>query len=106
MLDQSFSVDNFRRILDLENRKGLYLEGKYFPNVVELSEKIKLCNKEIRENKKEKHENEEELKKLYDKRDLLKQQKEELLTNELQKVSDNVNEASFKIELRNCKLIT
>lgn len=37
MLDQSFSADNFRKIFDLENRKGNYLEGKYFPDLKEIS---------------------------------------------------------------------
>ena len=68
MLDQSFSTDNFRRILDLENRKGNYLEGKFFPNHKTLTEKIKDCNKQIREKKRNKGASEDELKELYDER--------------------------------------
>jgi hypothetical protein len=54
MLDQSFSYENFRILLDVENRKGRYLEDKvffesdYFKNSREISDLIILKNKEIR----------------------------------------------------------
>ena len=32
MLDQSFSIDNFRKILEYENRKGRNLEKEFFPH--------------------------------------------------------------------------
>jgi len=99
MLDQSFSVDNFRKILDLENRKGNYLEGKYFPNHETLTGIIKDCNKQIREKKRSKCASEDELKELYDKRNTLKEQKEDQLNAALQAVSDQVATSSFKIEL-------
>lgn len=100
MLDQSFSADNFRRILDLENRKGVYLEGRFFPNLKQITEEIKQCNVEIREKKKDRVKNEAELKVLYEKREVLKKTKEEQLTNELQKISDKVVARSFEIYLR------
>jgi len=99
MLNQSFSADNFRNILDLENRKGIYLEGKYFPGHNNLTEQIKDCNKQIREKKRNKSASEDELKELYDKRKNLKEQKEEQLNAALQAVSDKVVASSFKIEL-------
>lgn len=55
MLDQSFSYENFRILLDVENRKGRYLEDKvffesdYFKNSREISDLIILKNKEIRD---------------------------------------------------------
>ena len=55
MLDQSFSYENFRILLDVENRKGRYLEDKvffesdYFKNSREISDLIILRNKEIRD---------------------------------------------------------
>jgi len=58
MADQSFSSDNFRKILDMENRKGVYLEGRFFPNIKSVTEKIKRCKAEIREKKKNRIENE------------------------------------------------
>lgn len=100
MLDQSFSADNFRKILDWENRKGLYLEGRFFPNLKQITEEIKLCNVEIREKKKDSNRNEIELNELYEKRELLKKNKEEQLTNELQEVSKKVVERGFEIDLK------
>ncbi|MBC6402711.1 MAG: reverse transcriptase [Hyphomonadaceae bacterium] len=48
MLDQSFSADNFRKVFDLENRKGNYLEGKYFPDLAKLSRKVRESSRELR----------------------------------------------------------
>lgn len=104
MLNQSFSADNFRTILDLENRKGIYLEGRFFPNLKEITEEIKQCNVEIREKKKHRVKNEAELKELYEKKEQLKKTKEEQLTNELQKVSEKVLARSFEIELKQIKI--
>ncbi len=44
MLDQSFSAKNFRKIFDYENRKGVYLASKFFPEVHNKSNQIKNCN--------------------------------------------------------------
>lgn len=55
MLDQSFSYENFRILLDVENRKGRYLEEKVFfdsdifKKSREISDLIIDKNKEIRE---------------------------------------------------------
>ncbi len=55
MLDQSFSYENFRILLDVENRKGRYIEDKvffesdYFKISREISDLIILKNKEIRD---------------------------------------------------------
>ena len=55
MLDQSFSYENFRILLDVENRKGRYLEDKVFfdsdifKKSREVSDLIIEKNKEIRE---------------------------------------------------------
>lgn len=54
MLDQSFSYENFRILLDVENRKGRYLEDKiffdsdFFKKSREISDLIIEKNKEIR----------------------------------------------------------
>ena len=47
MLNQSFTGENFRKIFDYENRKGNYLEGDFFPDVAEATNKIRICNKEL-----------------------------------------------------------
>lgn len=55
MLDQSFSYENFRILLDVENKKGQYLEDRvffgsdYFKNSRQISDLIILKNKEIRD---------------------------------------------------------
>lgn len=99
MLDQSFSADNFRTILDLENRKGVYLEGRFFSTVKKITEDIKQCNKDIRERRRNKPKLNDELEKLYEKRKELKEKKEEQLNAELQKVSDKVVNPTFKVKL-------
>lgn len=40
MVDQDFSAKNLRQIFDLENRRGNYLEKKYFPEMENLSSNI------------------------------------------------------------------
>ena len=58
-LDQSFSSNNLRKIFDYENRKGNYLEGKFFfkkgeffPEIEEITRKLKQCSSEFKELKK------------------------------------------------------
>jgi hypothetical protein len=102
MLDQSFSVDNFRRILDYENRKGIFLEGKYFEDVLKITENIKRYNTVIKESKKILNESqfEEYRKVVNEKIDKLKQEKEDKLNHELQNVSENILNSAFKINLK------
>ena len=90
MLDQSFSAENFRQILDYENRKGVYLEGKYFDEIATLTEQIKKCNSDIKEKKRSlDHEEFEAFRTATNtKKEELKERKETLLGEELQKISD------------------
>ena len=48
MLNQSLSAENFRKIFDIENRKGNYLEGKFFPEIEKLSHEVQGCTNELR----------------------------------------------------------
>jgi hypothetical protein len=41
MYDQSFSVENFRKIFDYENRKGINLAEKYFLSIKTISKDLK-----------------------------------------------------------------
>ena len=41
-------TQNFRKILDIENRKGSYLEGKFFTSIADINRKIKDTNAQIR----------------------------------------------------------
>lgn len=108
MLDQSFSADNFRQILDYENRKGVYLEGKYFSDIEKITEQIKKCNSDIREKKKiaipEEFESFRKL--INEKKEKLKENKEEQLKSELQKISDIIVNDKFRITLTKDETIT
>ncbi len=101
MLDQSFSAENFRKILDYENRKGVYLEGEYFQDIEKITEEIKKCNTEVRDKKNKISAEEFEIfrKETNEKKDKLKEKKEEQLSIELQKISDIVVNDKFRIKL-------
>ncbi len=101
ILDQSFSAENFRQILDYENRKGIYLEGRYFSNIAVITQAIKNCNIEIREKKKLGTGEDFEIfrKKMNERKEKLKEEKESKLLEALQKVSENIVAAKFTIQL-------
>ena len=48
MHDQLFTADNFRRIFDVENRKGLDVAGRFFPEVAPLTLAVREKVKELR----------------------------------------------------------
>ena len=48
MLDQMFTAENFRRIFDVENRKGLDVAGVYFPHLDPMTNAIRDKVAEIR----------------------------------------------------------
>lgn len=48
MLDQMFTAENFRKIFDRENRKGLDLAARYFPNLEQYTEAVREAVKSIR----------------------------------------------------------
>ena len=105
MLDQSFTADNFRKIFDYENRKGVYLEGEFFPEVEKITKELKKCATAFRELKKKKdglpeedYENQKKI--LSEKREELREKKEKLLTEELEKVSSEITDGSFIIKLK------
>jgi len=108
MLDQSFSAENFRKILDYENRKGVYLEGEYFLDIGKVTEEIKKCNTEIRDKKHKVSAEEFETfrKETNEKKEKLKEKKEKQLTVELQKISDIVINDKFRIKLTKDNVIT
>lgn len=108
MLDQSFSAENFRQILDYENRKGVYLEGEYFADIEKITEQIKKCNTDIRDKKKTATAEEFETfrKETNEKKEKLKEKKEEQLKTELQKISDIIVNDKFRITLTKNETIT
>lgn len=48
MLDQTFSAQNFRRIYDIENRRGRNVDRAFFPELVEASARITTTSANIR----------------------------------------------------------
>jgi hypothetical protein len=51
MLDQMFTTENFRRIYDAENRKGLDLAKRYFPTLEPLTLLVRAKTQEIRKHR-------------------------------------------------------
>jgi hypothetical protein len=99
MLDQSFSADNFRRILDLASRKGIHVEDKLSMRTIRrFNERIKDCNAEIRLRRKAG--DHDAVKTLYETKKELREQKENALQSKLEQISQNIANKSFRIELK------
>lgn len=103
-MDQSFSSENFRKIYDYENRKGVYLEGLFFPEIEEFTKKIKDCVGDIKthaRNKSSSDADEYDVVKegLDEKKKLLKEKKEILLMKELDIISSKVTDKKFTLAL-------
>lgn len=98
MLDQSFSADNLRIILDLENRKGIHVEDKLsMSSIRRINEDIKECNSQIKIKKKE--EDFSALAALYELKKTLREQKEIELKSQLDLISNRISSKSFNVEL-------
>lgn len=115
MLDQSFSYDNFRILLDVENRRGKYLQDKnifdndddYFLESRKLTEKIIKLNREIRDSQKalsiSSSPTEDEYKQhqeLLDEKENIKEEREEKLEEALKKISLITNDDDFKLVIK------
>jgi len=105
MLNQSFNIENLRRIFDYENRRGVYLEGRFFPEIEEVAQAIKDCMADIRGLKKKKRTllpqyyqlqksilNEEKRK--------LDLRKEELLSKELGAICSEIGNGNIRIKIK------
>jgi len=103
MFDQSFSAKNFRKIFDYENRKGIFLEGRFFPELEHITADIKACIGRIRDLRRNKHEEiangtyEENKTRLYKQRFELKQSKDKRLMDLLEQASAEVAKQSFEL---------
>lgn len=106
MLDQSFSANNLRKIFDLENRKGHYLEGRFFSEEIsskieKITRELKKCHSGYKDPKKNKDSllsQEYETQRI--KKEELVDEKEKLLTATLEKISKEITDNSFKITLK------
>lgn len=102
MLDQSFSAENFRKIFDIENRKGVYLEGDFYKDIVDINKRIKEVHAEIKVLKGKKLSKEkyvEEREKLEEKKMELKEKKEGSLIEKLNDISARVTSRNFKLTI-------
>lgn len=101
MLDQSFAPDNFQKIFDYENRKGKYLEKVFFPELLKITGQIKELTVEIRATyKNADQKNAYQFRKaMYEKRRLLKAQKDESVKRHFHEICQNIFSKSFKLSL-------
>lgn len=95
MLNQLFDLKNFRKIFDIENRKGLYIEKKFFPDLYELSKELKINKQEIKKVKSFRNldirAKNEKLSELKEQQNSLKIKKEGVLTRKIEEIVE-VNE--------------
>lgn len=104
MLDQMFTAENFRRVFDIENRKGLDLVGLFFPHLDPMTLEIKDKVTEIRALRAQQSTMSVED---FDasfatlKSDLaaLKSQKSAAIDAEMEALSDAVSQSNFKLVL-------
>jgi hypothetical protein len=106
MSDQSFSIKNCVKIFYDENRKGNYIEGKFFPELKALSTEISKINEEFKILKanfqkeritKEDYYAQKERNNID--RDLLLKQKQEKLNTLLPLITEKIVDKNFRIEL-------
>lgn len=102
MLDQSFSAENFRKILDIENRKGIYLVGDFYSEIAEINKSLKDINSGIRTLAKKGLEREEfidERSKLNEQKETLIIKREQVLLEKLSNISSSVTAPDFRLRI-------
>ncbi|MBC7865173.1 MAG: RNA-directed DNA polymerase [Bacteroidia bacterium] len=98
-MDQSFSVDNFKKILSYENRKGRNLEKEFFPAIFDVTKAITEINKKIHTRLLVKTEDDTILAKLNEDKVSKKKLKQELIEKQLSEVSEKLLDPKFKIAI-------
>ena len=95
MLDQSFSQKSFREIFDIENRKGNNIEKRFkddFSVSLAKTLDLKRINKQIREEN-----NFNKKKELYTQRKTIKIERENIIEQKLEEISNQINRHSINI---------
>lgn len=105
MLDQTFTTENFRKIYDRENRRGLNLEERFFPALAVLTDDIRTHTGGIRQLRRDNHGRNDpaiqgQIAALLASRDALKAQKDVAIDAELEALAASVRTDSFAISLR------
>ncbi|MEY4589012.1 MAG: hypothetical protein RL497_1088 [Pseudomonadota bacterium] len=108
MLDQSFSAENFRRIFDSENRRGIYLETHFFSDVAIITSELKRIKYEFRELKRARRsmqpiDYEARKGELNASKEQLSNSKEKLLSEHLERLSSVANRGALDFTLRETK---
>lgn len=104
MLDQMFTAENFRRIFDSENRKGINLAGRFFPSLESHTRSIREKIEEIRSLRSERSNYKPEefvaqSDKLKEELKRLKSNKSKAINLQMESVSSKVRMSSFKLAL-------
>lgn len=104
MLDQMFSAEGFRRIFDMENRRGMDVAGKYFPALGSHTEAIRDKVAQIRELRSQRDQMpqaqfEAALKNARDELKSLKETKSDAIDDLLETTSGRVMKPDFKIAI-------
>lgn len=100
MLDQSFSLENFNKIFEIENRKGNF-ETKYYSDKFHtLSNELKKQRKILKtyKSKGDIPKDDEHLKKLNEEKKTIEEKKKNELEITLQKYAETVNNKNFKFK--------
>lgn len=100
MLDQSFSADNFKKILDFENRKGKNLEKMFFDDVFRITKDISEINFDINNQLRKRIVDDPKLAELKEKKSNTKKRKEELLMSKLEECSAKLSQKNFKFTIK------
>ena len=100
MLDQSFSPNNFRKIFDIENRRGRYLESELFPDIEAQSRLIQASVDSLRQLRNAKDlyppdEYEAESTSLQQELSDLREEKDQMLTSALEAASAAIASKNF-----------
>jgi hypothetical protein len=104
LLDQMFTAENFRKIYDIENRRGFDLSSQFFPDFEPLTLAVRESVKQIREHRSKKalqsqEEFEEKLAELKVELAKRKFEKSHAVDNEMELISSKVLKTSFKLSL-------
>ena len=99
-MDQTFSVDNFKKILSYENRKGRNLEKEFFPPIFEITKAITDINKRIQTQLRFRVMDDKGLTELYEAKINKKNFKLEILEKQLAYISENLSDPKFRIAIK------
>lgn len=98
-MDQSFSVDNFKKILLYENRRGRNLEKEFFPDLFETTKSITQINKRIQNIQSFQFPNQVLLEEMTEEKAKRKDLKKKLIEDNLYAVSEKLLDLEFKITI-------